>query len=279
MKNKYEKYIILFCIIIVLLIQVFKVYNKESMINDSLQGIDIIYWINLDRSKDRHDEMMQTFKDDAFENIPKQRIIAYDAKNNPTSVFNKLECETGIQEGHDGLYGCLLSHLESIKTFSESSYNVALICEDDMNLEYKKYWKKTVKQIMNEAPKDWDIIMLSYTIVNNEHPYNNWDNVNEDYISQLSSSTVAYLINKNGATKFTNSTYNKTDDKYHLDPTINTHSADGYIYLKTKTYAYKYPMFTYKEDSDSTISANHNSINNNSKKIIIEQYKKKYPDI
>ena len=277
MKNKYEIYIILFFILIILLIQLFKVYKKESMTNDYMQGIDIIYWINLDRSKDRYNEITEILKDESFENIPNKRIVAFDGKNNPKSVYDNLECKRGIQKGENGLYGCLLSHLEAIRTFSESKYNVALICEDDMNLEYKKYWKKSVKQIINEAPKDWDIIMLSYTIVTEEHPYNNWDNVKNDYTSKLTSSTVAYLINKKGATKFINENYK--DGVYHLDPAINTHSADGYIYLKTKTYAYKYPMFTYKEDSDSTISDGHNGINKSSKTIILEQYKKKYPDI
>jgi GR25 family glycosyltransferase involved in LPS biosynthesis len=277
MKNKYEKYLILLCVIVILLIQLLIVYNKESLTNNYLQDVDIIYWINLDRSKDRYNKMNKLFNDDVFQNIPRERISAFDAKNNPQSVFDKLVFTKRLERA-DTVYGCLLSHLEAIKTFNESNYNIALICEDDMNLDFKKYWKKNVKQIMDEAPNDWDIIMLAYTI-NSEHKYANWNNIKEDYIKDLTASAVAYLINKKGSNKIINTTY-KEDDKYHLNSKIPTHTSDGYLYLLTNTYVYKYPMFTYNtENEPSTISEHHEDFNSNSKNLIIQQYKQKYPEI
>jgi GR25 family glycosyltransferase involved in LPS biosynthesis len=269
-----EKLFILIAIIILSLTIYFNINTKENMINNYINGIDIIYWINLDRSKDRFNEMEILFKDDVFQNIPTQRIKAYDAKNNPKSVFDKVKFETRL-ENDDTVYGCLLSHLEAIKTFNDSKYDVALICEDDINLEYKKYWKKSIKQIMDEAPNDWDIIMLNYTITD-EHKYNNWDNVKEDYIKDITSSCVSYIINKKGSKKLIDSTYK--NDKYYLVPTINTHTSDAYIYKLTNTYVYKYPMFTYNTDIPSTISNTHININLLSKNKIESQYDKLYPE-
>ena len=132
-----------FGIIIVLLWKRLK--GKEGWENSGinyLDGIDVIYWINLKRSTDRKNNMEKLFKDDAFDNIPNSRIDAYDGKLDPQLIFDKLtitEVTKTITE-----YACLLSHLESIRTFNESDHNVALIMEDDATLEFKKYWKKNL---------------------------------------------------------------------------------------------------------------------------------------
>jgi len=109
---------------------------------DYLEGIDVIYWINLDRSKDRRKRMEKMFKNPVFKGKKIIRISAVDGKApDIDQVLNanfegmQLEKYTKIE------YACLLSHLNTIKQFSESSDEVALIMEDDTTLEYKKYWK------------------------------------------------------------------------------------------------------------------------------------------
>ena len=266
--KKYEFLIFILAIIILLVITLLIRCNKEGF-TTHLSGIDIIYWINLDRSKDRYDNMIQMFKDDTFSNIPNQRITAVDGKLNPDQMYAKLVIKEKLV-AKDTIYGCLLSHLETIKKFNDSNYNIALIMEDDVNLEFKKYWTKTVKEIINNAPADWEIIMLSY-VLGGDHVFYNWDNVG-DYTDHLTSSTLSYIINKKGSSKIINSTYK--NNKYVLDPKIRSHDADGYLYLIAKTYAYKYPMFTYKSDNDSTISEDHVDAVLASKMAIIEQYEK-----
>ena len=73
-------------------------------------------------------------------------------------------------------YACTLSHINTIREFSKSNYGVALVMEDDMTLEFKPYWKKSVKQIMDNAPSDWEIIQLCYILQNNHLnlPKNNY---------------------------------------------------------------------------------------------------------
>jgi hypothetical protein len=262
---------ILFIIsIIVLLIIMYFIRNKEGFTENYLSGIDIVYWINLDRSKDRYESMNEMFKDDSFTNIPKKRISAVDGKLNPEKVYDNLVIKEKLVSS-DTIYACLLSHLQAIKTFNDSNYDVALILEDDCTLEFKKYWTKSVNQIIKDAPPDWEIIMLAY-ILGGEHVYFNWDKVDGDYIDHLTSSTLAYVINKKGSNKIMKSTYK--NNKYELDPNIKSHDADGYIYLIAKTYAYKYPMFIYKSDNDSTIHDNHIDAALYSKNAVIEQYNK-----
>ena len=47
-----------------------------------LNGIDIVYWINLDRSNDRRYNMTTMFEDDAFKDIKNERFPAIDYKTN-----------------------------------------------------------------------------------------------------------------------------------------------------------------------------------------------------
>ena len=67
-------------------------------------------------------------------------------------AYNKLSnkekisyCNGRLSKGE---YACTLSHLETIRKFSESPYEIALIFEDDVTMDYEKYWKKTLEQII-----------------------------------------------------------------------------------------------------------------------------------
>jgi GR25 family glycosyltransferase involved in LPS biosynthesis len=268
-------YILLACIIIGIIIY-YVTYKREGFDENAtnyLDGVDIIYWINLDRSKDRRDNIKKMLKDKVFDGIAQQRISAYDGKMDPKSVFDKFVINKKKTESNTE-YACLLSHLESIRTFNESAHDVALIFEDDCTLEFKKHWKKSVKEIMDNAPPDWEIIMLSY-IYNLEHKYLffDWKTSDKEYDINTNNyySSIAYLINKKGSNKLMQ-IYN--NNKYVLNTNSPSIAADIYIYQTLNTYVYKYPMFIYKTDNDSLIHEDHLSIHIKSKNKIIENYKK-----
>ena len=233
--------------------------NKESFeTKDYLEGINVIYWINLDRSPDRRKRMKKMFKDPAFKGKKIIRISAVDGKG--------PDIDQVLNANFDGMqpekftkveYACTLSHLNTIREFSKSNDQVALIMEDDMTLEYKKYWKKSAKELMDEAPSDWETIQLC--INSNTIPRKMYTKQKGDtYFS-----TGSYIINQAGAKKI----LNKTGSIYRLNANIG-HSADVYLYLIANTYVYKYPFFTYKYETRSTIHQNHEVIHNNNKRII-----------
>ena len=122
--------------------------NTDTQKMKYLDGIDIIYWINLDRAKERKKYMENLLKDDIFIDTNCQRFKAIDSKS--TNIRNKFELldENDIMSSNknktDNEYACLLSHLETIRKFSETNNETALIIEDDISLEYKKYWMKKV---------------------------------------------------------------------------------------------------------------------------------------
>jgi GR25 family glycosyltransferase involved in LPS biosynthesis len=251
--------------------------TKTSDKNNYLDGIDVIYWINLDRSYKRKEHMETVLNDPVFNNIDKHRITAFDGKMNANNVMDNFVLEkrskATIVE-----YATLLSHLNAIRAFAESKYEIALICEDDINLDLKPYWKKTVKEIIGDAPSDWEIIQLYYILDNNfeipEKDYTFIDNNNFIVINNTiiqhsktvihSFSLAAYIMKKKAALSFINHFYK--NDKYNLKNYL--HVADYYIYKIFKSYTYKYPMFS-TQDDESTIDSNHIYYNSQSKKYIL----------
>lgn len=248
--------IVLICVSIFFLFFYKKPQPKKEPFKttDYLDGIDVIYWINLDRSVDRRQRMEKMFEDPVFAQKKIIRISAVDGKAHDIDQILNVNFE-GMQPDKFSKveYACLLSHLNAIKQFSESNNKTALIMEDDMTLEYKPYWKKSVQQIIDNAPNDWELIQLCINI--NSPLKQIYTKNSNGHVS----CNGAYVINKNGSLKL-------NENKYKLGDTL--HVADVYIFNKISTYAYKYPMFTYKFNQTSTIHQEHLEQHDRNKKII-----------
>jgi len=224
------------------------IYNYSIMNNNYLDGVDVIYWINLDRETERKKYMEKIYQDPVFNGKKIKRISAIDAKNTK-QLFDMLDLK--IHKMRDAEYACLVSHLETIREFSKSNYETALIFEDDLSLEYKSYWKKSIQEIIKDAPQDWEILKLCCQRTKPyKQMYTKWVHLKgyKDVDNDVSS--LSYLINKKGAKKLMKDLYH--NNKYVLDDT-HQHQSDGLLYQKLKTYAYKYPLFTYRNNNDTQI--------------------------
>lgn len=222
-----------------------------------LDGINMIYWINLDRAKDRKQKMEEMFNDEVFHGMNVERFSAFDYKKG--NILNNFKIMDRKYKNTEPEYACFLSHLGTINKFSQTNLSddsVALIFEDDVTIEYKKYWKKSIKEILNSAPKDWEIIMLNYHF---DFGYSPSVNLFKDF--ELNNrrfySALSYIIKKSSAKKLMNEMYSDSDNMYYLDPKIRTHHADGYLFDKLRTYIYKYPYFTYKTENTSFLHPEH----------------------
>ena len=196
-----------------------------------------VYWINLERSKERRNNMIELLKDSAFDGMKKQRIEAYDGKD-PEVVKNMRTMIQMTNKANVKEYACFLSHLKTILLFSKSNYEYALILEDDACLEYKPFWKKTFMECIKEAPSDWEILQLCF--FGNKLP-------TQLYSPKHHYSMTAYIIRKTAAKKL----IKQMQPLFTLDDTLKP-ASDSYIYKVLKTYVYRYPFFTF-ENKDSTI--------------------------
>jgi GR25 family glycosyltransferase involved in LPS biosynthesis len=233
--------------ILILAILYYRIYDNHINNINYLDGIDCIYWINLDRSIDRKEKMEQMFTDPIFSAKPIKRIEAVDGK----TVVLRDKIKMKNKRNSDLEYACLISHLNTIKTFSETEYNIALIFEDDVTLEFKQFWKGSLKQIIENAPSDWEIIQICYNttqVLTKDYTLNNYKKNNYGGIACM----AAYIINNNAAKKFMNDTYDVNTKRYKLLD-YHTHEADHYLYKCMRTYTYKYPYFIYPTENTSTL--------------------------
>jgi GR25 family glycosyltransferase involved in LPS biosynthesis len=264
-KNMHLLWVLLIiCILVIGIYFIWKYAIKKEGFDNTinyLDGVDIVYWINLDRSTDRRKHMEELLKDESFNGIPNERISAYDGINNEKEVFNKLNILNKNAKNVE--YAVLLSHLEAIRTFSNSDKEIALIVEDDVTLDYKKYWDKDIKTIIENAPIDWEILQLTFAVATyltvDSYPIKEYEPRHTDYYS-----ACAYLINKKCSDKIKNI---YVDNKYIIDKTYG-HQSDVYIFEYMKTYTYYLPYFVWESKAKSTILSEHDEWNNNSRKLL-----------
>ena len=148
----------------------------------------------------------------------------------------------------------MATHLNAIQTYSNISadlvkYGIALICEDDLSLDFSKYWKHDIKSVIDNAPVDWEIIMLGYFSLNINRP---------DIISDWSNewSAISYLVRYEKLGSKIESLKSTDKNKWKCEK-HELMVSDNYIFSKFKTYVYKYPYFTFPNDNDSTFHEDH----------------------
>ena len=210
-----------------------------------LEGVDVIYWINLERSSERRNNMLKMFSNKVFEDIPNIRINAVDGQQLNLDDYFVVKPEIELSNNQ---YACLLSHLIAIKEFEKTDANIALIMEDDASLDYQKFWNHSIQEIIEQAPQDWEVIKLAMI------PYNcnpdEYKHQQQEFSDSWTASTLAYLINKKGAKKISEHWIN---NKYDIDLNIIP-VADMYIYIVLRTYDYIIPYFTYPDNNDSDLN-------------------------
>ena len=194
------------------------------------------------------------FKDEIFNNKKIVKINALDYKNTDLNKLMKIS----VLRQRESEYACLLTHLHTIHTFSKTNYKNALIFEDDISLDYKKYWTQSIYEIIKNAPKDWEIIRLHYSDGSNYNKlYSKWDpsNIKIGYSNnqlvntQHEWSAAAYIINNKAAKKIIKQIYHS--NKFVLDDCIPLHVADYLIFILLITYTYKYQMFCIRKNNIS----------------------------
>jgi len=135
-----------------------------------MENIDRIFYINLEKRKDRYEQINNEF-------------IRFQLD------LDKIERYNAIYIPHHTCLGCTISHLNVLKIAKERGYKNILIFEDDFEfLVDEKTFKNNIK-IFFEKRLDFKVIMLSY------HTYHkkNYD----DFISITNDAQTAsgYIVN------------------------------------------------------------------------------------
>jgi len=200
-----------------------------------------MYYINLEKSKDRDKEMMSQQKE---HNLPLQRINGVNGNDFESTTngeitlnsfkkinfINKFEDVAG--ENSKPVLGCTLSHLKAIYAAFVNNEEMAMILEDDTSFVTYNHWSNKIDEIVKNAPSDWRIINLFHFCDKSK---------DTRYISNDEStclSTTCYLINKKGITEIINSVFQNNTIILQQNQRNNILPADYYIYGLVKTYHY-----------------------------------------
>lgn len=214
-----------------------------------------IYWINLDTENGRREHM-----ESLIGNLPNTRISALTP--NDIMKYAQINSLTRVE------LAVFLSHVLAIETFiriSDSSNTVALICEDDVALDYFPYVPfGTWNAFMNTLPP-FDIIQLAVTSEHNHH-------VTLEAHKPYEFCACAYLITKDYAKRYIDHIRSFGTDLRKL---VNLARADVYVY-EYADLVYSIPLFTYNlaYDKQNCVSReqSHNQFHVASKNQILEKY-------
>lgn len=229
--------------------------------NNNLSGLPKIYYINMDKSTDREESMQEQFKNLNIVNY--ERISGSDpAKQNYEEFIS-----SGHPELNQNQIACSHSHFRAIKKFYEDGGELALILEDDVNLEISNFWNFSWKEFESSLPKNFKIVQLT----NNGVVF--------FYLKSRDFSnfgTTAYLITREYAKHildvfFVNDRLDLARYIEHkvievVGAFITMPTAEELIYSSATNDAYSIPVFNWKNFGYSEVNSNleNHDVNRNS---------------
>lgn len=145
----------------------------------TLEGIDLVLFINLDKRTDRRAETESEIR---RLGIPESKIVRSSA----------IQTDRGI-------VGCGISHVNALNSINSLPDNIqtVMILEDDFSfIEDIDLVRRSLQKFLSYPRESWDIALLSY-----------WITQHEDYddlmsISLYAHGTAGYLVNRQGLQRF-----------------------------------------------------------------------------
>jgi len=185
-----------------------QIYILEQKPIDLMQGKPVIgkvgvYYINLERSQERNQKMIEQLGSFAY---PVKRVPGVDGKLLSIQTINQLvdyktfEIVKGVPAVL-GEIGCYLSHLKCWQEFYESDNEYAVILEDDALFDCREL-ETSIKELLKRS-NDWDICRFDYTgkpmqpftvVLDNKYSIGKF--------SSCSWGTAGYILNKKTAEKY-----------------------------------------------------------------------------
>lgn len=173
-------YLLLIFIIFLFYFMIYKYEKFDNIIkHDKYDNydkyIDVVYFINLDHRKDRHDLFLDEMKK---YNIPLDKVIRISA------IYDKDKPDLA----------CTRSHIKTLETFINSPHKTCIIFEDDFVFDNNTNLYNINKVFDDNI--DFDVIMLSSVTIEEQKS-------NYNYLNKVSNAQTAsgYLVNRNFAEK------------------------------------------------------------------------------
>lgn len=169
---------------------------------NKLEGFPSVYYLSLEESVDRRENLENQFKELGITNI------------NPIISKRFKECNDVIHGKYvhsltDASKGCCTSHMRCIKKWlDETDEEYGFFCEDDLSLETVKYWNFAWNDFIDYLPEDWECVQLMWVrdemtgVSLRERYFNDW-------------AATAYILKRNRAKKIIDTYYR--DGEFYFD--------------------------------------------------------------
>ena len=194
--------LILLLIVLIVLVVVF-CFLKDSFKDENnytLSDKFDAYYINLKRRPDKNkNTLVELDKSNLLKNKMK-RFEAIDGKDIDLTNYLAPGISARLLEKRRGWIGCALSHMELWQRCISMNKPI-LVFEDDNVIKEKINYDKHLETIINNFPKDFDIVYLVTDNIVNYKPYNDL------FVKAKSNNSIlsAYFISPNGAQKLLDS--------------------------------------------------------------------------
>jgi len=229
--------------------------QEDKNINNLISGVPI-YVINLKSSKSRYEfmksqEIKYKIHFNYIDAIDGNELT--DISNGKVKFFendiNYTNNDTNVNKYE---LGCTLSHLKAILTSYYNNDEYALICEDDILFDLFVINNISLKEIINNAPLDWEYISLYSSNCKNLNHIKLYEY--KSYIKDKCWGMVCYLINRRGMKTIIDKIYNTDENILTLDKNLSskrkTIVSDGLITSLLNSYYTKQLFITYNNNSE-----------------------------
>lgn len=264
--------IILFIILFVICLYKININNNSHSDKTGLVGI---YYINMDKSKDRRVHMEKQLFKQGLVGIRQSGIDGKQINLEEYKFFlKKFNNHFVKRPDRIGHLGCFLSHLEIYKNFLKTDKPYCLVLEDDVSFLTNSFKKVLNDTIYKFKSKNWDIILFGYHIDqdwNKKHKENNKDLfLKDDIIHNINYFTGlhCYLINRRTAIKLLKKlrqpswyidweiskyAYNNELNIYGVFPPVVCQPAAFRVNINDINYRYKCKFFKTTTNSDKYV--------------------------
>jgi len=192
------------------------------------------YYINLKRRPDKNkNTLLELEKSNLLKNKMK-RFEAIDGKKIDLTNYLAPGIGKSLLEKRRGWIGCALSHMELWQRCISMNKPI-LVFEDDNVIKEEVNFDKHLETIINNFPKDFDIVYLVTDNIVNYKPYNDL------FVKAKSNNSIlsAYFISPSGAQKLLDSImpykpYLQID--WYINRLTHNKKINCYIYRKSIMY-------------------------------------------
>ena len=218
-------------------------YNPDTFVKITYP----VYYINMDKNPDRKEFMETQLKKYTTSFTRIRGFNGYGITNLKKDTVDNIEFTCDYDNMSKGEIGCTMSHLLSIKKAYDNGNEYALVVEDDILLNLLPILDVTIKELVENAPNDWEILQLNtcepkmiielYNRYSTGELWSKWKN---------NSSTMSYIINEKGMKTIIDTCIQFYNNKIVYNLLCNKQiMADIFFYKLVNTYISTFPLFNY----------------------------------